>query len=96
MSFDLFNLLPAVYRIRDAQLAQSQQLLSATEQAELAALQALSILSADQQAWLNQLVAKASRGPLGSLLMLIQEQLALMAEDLDQLYDDQFIETCAP
>lgn len=96
MSFDLFNLLPAVYRIRDAQLAQSQQLLSATEQAELAALQALSILSADQQAWLNQLVAKASRGPLGPLLMLIQEQLALMAEDLDQLYDDQFIETCAP
>src|SRR5579875_2255027 len=63
MSFDLFNLLPAVYRIRDAQIAAA---------------------------------AKQSRGPLGSLLMLIQEQLAILAEDLDQLYDDQFIETCAP
>jgi hypothetical protein len=27
--------------------------------------------------------------------MLIQEQIAVLAEDLDQLYDDQFIETCA-
>ena len=26
---------------------------------------------------------------------MIQEQLAILAEDLDQLYDDQFIETCA-
>ena len=40
--------------------------------------------------------AKASRGPLQSLLMLVEEQLAIVAEDLDQLYDDQFIETCAP
>jgi hypothetical protein len=63
MSFDLFSLLPAIYRLRDAQIAQSEGL---------------------------------SRGPLGSLLMLIQEQLAVLAEDLDQLYDDQFIETCAP
>ena len=28
--------------------------------------------------------------------MVIQEQLGVVAEDLDQLYDDQFIETCAP
>ena len=28
--------------------------------------------------------------------MVIQEQLRVVAEDLDQLYDDQFIETCAP
>ena len=27
--------------------------------------------------------------------MLIEEQIAVVAEDLDQLYDDQFIETCA-
>jgi hypothetical protein len=37
-----------------------------------------------------------SLGPLQSLTMLIEEQLAVVANDLDQLYDDQFIETCAP
>lgn len=97
MSFDLFNLLPAVYRIRDAQLAQSQPLLTAAETAQLQALEALPPpLSSDQQAQLDELTAKASRGPLQSLLMVIQEQLRVVAEDLDQLYDDQFIETCAP
>ena len=40
MSPDLFELLPAVYRIRDAQLAQSQTLLTAAELADLSALQA--------------------------------------------------------
>ena len=97
MSFDLFNLLPAVYRIRDAQLAQSQPLLTAAETAQLQALEALPPpLSSDQQAQLDELTAKASRGLLQSLLMVIQEQLRVVAEDLDQLYDDQFIETCAP
>lgn len=97
MSFDLFNLMPALYRLRDAEIAQAQQLLPPAEQAELAALQALTPpLTSDEQAQLDRLTAKASRGPLGSLLMLIQEQLAIVAEDLDQLYDDQFIETCAP
>jgi hypothetical protein len=97
MSFDLFQLLPAVYRIRDAQLAQSQSLLTAAELTDLNNLQALTPpLSADQQAQLDQLTAKAARGPLESLLMLVQEQIAAVAYDLDQLYDDQFIETCAP
>ena len=41
------------------------------------------------------LTAKASRGPLKSLLMVIQEQLRLVAEDF-MLHDDQFMETCAP
>ena len=96
MSPDLFQLLPAVYRLRDAQLAASETLLSAPELAELSALQALTTpLSADQQALLDELTAKASRGPLQSFLMVIAEQIAAMAEDLDQLYDDQFIETCA-
>jgi hypothetical protein len=72
VSFDgqnLFSLLPALYRLRDAGLAQRQNLLSSTE---------------------------AARGPLQSLLMLIAEQIAAVEEDLDGLYDDQFIETCAP
>jgi hypothetical protein len=58
----LFDLLPALYRLRDAQLAQT---------------------------------SGQSMGPLQSLLMLVDEQLALIAENLNQLYDDQFIETCA-
>jgi hypothetical protein len=93
----LFNLLPALYRLRDAGLAQTQNLLSAAETAQLQALQAVSpALSPAQQQQLDQLNAKAARGPLQSLLMLIDEQMAVIAEDLNQLYDNQFIETCAP
>jgi hypothetical protein len=58
MSFDanrIYELLPAIYRIRDA------------EQGE----------------------------PLRALLSVIADQIAVLEEDLEQLYDDQFIETCA-
>jgi hypothetical protein len=58
----LFDLLPAIYRLKDAQLAQSLNL---------------------------------QTGPLQSLLMVVDEQLGIMAEDLNQRYDDLFIETCA-
>jgi hypothetical protein len=34
--------------------------------------------------------------PLRELLAVIAEQVASMEENLEQLYDDQFIETCAP
>ena len=34
-------------------------------------------------------------GPLGDLLGVLAEQVLVLEEDLDQLYDDQFIETCA-
>jgi hypothetical protein len=88
----LFDLLPAFYRVKDAQLSP----LSPADSAQLLALQNTPPpLTDTQQQQLNQLVAK-SRGPLQSLLMLIEEQLAVLANDLDQLYDDQFIETCAP
>jgi hypothetical protein len=97
MSFNLFQRVPAVYRLRDAQIASTMQLLTAAEQTEQAMLQALTTaLTADQQAELDELTAKQTRGPLQSLLMLIDEQLAAFADDLDQMYDDQFIETCAP
>src|ERR1700690_749311 len=97
MSVDLFQLLPAVYRTRDAQIARSRQLLTAAELEQIAQLQALpQPLPVDQQAELNELIARGSRGPLESLLMLIGEQLEALAYDMDQLYDDQFIETCAP
>ena len=58
MSFDtatLYELLPAIYRVRDA------------EQGE----------------------------PVKALLTVIAEQLGVIEENLAQLYDDQFIETCA-
>ena len=58
----LFQLLPAVYRIRDGEVADSLGL---------------------------------ARGPLESLLLVLEEQVAILADNLDQLYDDQFIETCA-
>ena len=51
----LYNLLPAIYRIRDH------------DQGE----------------------------PLKAFLSVVAEQVAALEEDLDQLYDDQFIETCA-
>lgn len=93
----LFDLLPALYRLRDAQLAQSQSLLTPTESARLQNLQALTPpLSPDQQQLFDQLTAKTARGPLQSLLMLIDEQFQLLLDDLIQRYDDEFIETCAP
>lgn len=97
MSFALFDLVPAIYRLRDGQLAASMQLLTAAEQNDLNSLQSSTTpLNAEQQALLAALIAKSTRGPLQSLLMVIDEQLQYFAADLDQLYNDQFIETCAP
>ena len=99
MSFDaetLFELLPAVHRSRDAeQAAALNNLLSVGELAELAALQALLAPTEDEQDRLAELQHKASRGPLESLIAVFAEQIGVMDENLDQLYDDLFIETCA-
>lgn len=85
----LFDLLPALYRLKDGAL----NYLSPSDLAELQALQNKKApLDPTDQLRLTQL----SRGPLESLLMLIEEQFAVIEEDLEQLYDDQFIETCAP
>lgn len=65
MSFDLerlYALLPAVYRIRDSEIADQMGL---------------------------------PHGPLKGLLSVIAEQTAVLEDNLDQLYDDLFIETCA-
>ena len=103
MSFDpqaLFNLLPAILRIRDsAQTSVSPGLLLPSERAALADLEAkiaASIpLSAAEQQQFTQLQQRALAGPHASLLAVFAEQFALLQEDIDQLYDDQFIETCA-
>lgn len=134
MSFDadtLFRLLPAIHRIRDAELAganvisadeaneltalealasptvaeknrrsllQQKAALSALlrqEAIDLAALEALASPTVAQQAQIAALKDKAARGPLKTLLMVFADELAGMEENLAQLYDDQFIETCA-
>ena len=53
-------------------------------------------LSLDEQLQLDELTAKARAGRCIRCCWCMQEQLAVVADDLDQLYDDQFIETCAP
>jgi hypothetical protein len=90
----LFRLLPAVYRLRDGQVAESLNLLTAAELAEIKTL--TPPLNEVAQERLDALLAKAARGPLESLLTIMEEQLAILAENLDQLLDDQFIETCTP
>lgn len=44
---------------------------------------------------LQELEDKRTRGPLKALFAILAEQVAVLEEDLAQLYDDQFIETCA-
>ena len=93
----MFKLLPALYQIKDSQLAQAQNLLSAAESAQLKSLQAPAApLTLQQQQQLSQLTNKAQCGPLQSLLLLLAEQFEAVADNLEQFYDDLFIETCAP
>ena len=99
MNYDvdaLYRLLPAIHRIRDGEIAAGMPgLLNTVEQTELATLEALAGPTADQQVRLVALYEKQSRGPLKSLLSAIADEFAVMEENLDQLYDDLFVETCA-
>ncbi len=92
----IYNLLPAVYRIRDANLAlQSGNTLDPADAAELASLlQELSSLTPSQQQALAVLQDKQQRGPLKSLIAILAEQIEVLQESLYQSYDDLFIETC--
>jgi hypothetical protein len=100
MSLDLnqiYNLLPAVHRIRDAQMALASN--TGLDPSDFATLQELlSIngpLTALQQQTLNDLQDKQQRGPLKSLISILAEQIEVLQESLYQSYDDLFIETCA-
>jgi hypothetical protein len=99
VSFDgetLLGLLPAIHRIRDAELAASLGgLLTTAEAAELATLEALHNPTVTEQQRRNALREKAARGPLKALLLAFGDELAVIKENLAQLYDDLFIETCA-
>src|SRR5215203_4001966 len=99
MSFDaekLYALMPSVYRLRDIELAeQMDSLLTAAEHAELQSLRSTSPRTAEQEKRLDTLVEKQRRGPLKALLSVIAEQAVVLSDNLEQLYDDFFIETCA-
>jgi hypothetical protein len=92
----IYNLLPSVYRIRDANLAlQSGNTLDPADAAELASLlQNLDGLTPSQQQALATLQDKQQRGPLKSLIAILAEQIEVLQESLYQSYDDLFIETC--
>ncbi|GAC1392960.1 MAG: hypothetical protein NVSMB38_18610 [Ktedonobacteraceae bacterium] len=82
MSFDLerlYNLLPTVYRIRDLEQGRGDLLLASPSEMQ------------SDQSNQSQLITL----PLKAFLGVLQEQVAVLEEDLAQLYDDQFIETCA-
>ncbi|CAH8296446.1 hypothetical protein EV196_11142 [Mariniflexile fucanivorans] len=57
----LYQLLPAIYRVKDSELVDNHQDLP----------------------------------PLKALFSILSEELDMIEENLDQLYDDQFIETCS-
>ncbi len=100
MSFDierLYNLLPVFYRLRDTE--QGKQRLSPDDITMIAQLQE-SLANLDNQdsneaEQLRRLLDEKQRGPLKALLSLIAEQIAVIDEDISQLYDNHFIETCA-
>src|SRR4051812_8380207 len=82
MSFDskrLYELLPALYHIRDISLGKKK--LTAEE------IRGIENLSVEPD--------EPVKGPLESLLSVIAGQIAVLEENLEQLYNDQFIETCA-
>ena len=95
----IYELLPAYYRIRDIALAAASR--TAEQEHELAALRALleSAIRADASGpdatRLRRQLDRRSAGPLRALVEIIAEQIAVIEEDLEQLEDNQFIETCA-
>lgn len=92
----LARLLPALHLLRDAERAAAMGgLLTAAESAELNTLAALASPTPEQQDRLAELRERQSRGPLQALLSAFANQLAVLEENLEQLHDDQFIETCA-
>jgi hypothetical protein len=101
MSFNaarLYDLLPAVLRNRDAERAEvTPGRLDAAQRARLIALLGVPSdeLSEADRLVLARLTRASTTGPLGNLIALLAEPIGELQDDLDRLYDDQFIETCA-
>src|SRR6185503_222882 len=101
MTFDtrrLLELLPAIYRLRDIERAShAPGVLSAAEAAELADLEAdPGPLSPPQRRRLELLRLRRECGPLGALLWVLADEIAVLEENVAQLDDDLFVETAAP
>jgi hypothetical protein len=101
MSFDvdrIYALLPAIHRIRDLEQAgQLGLLLAPAEEEELHDLLARGAAVSAAEAARRQVLLDRQRqagGPLHALLSIVAEQAAVLEDNLDQLYDDLFIETC--
>lgn len=100
MRFDidrLYELLPALYRIRDTELG--KQRLTDKERTQIAQLDnhlaALTDPNSEEAGNIRKLLDKKERKPLKAFLSVIAEQISIIEENIDQLYDDQFIETCS-
>ncbi|TCV94667.1 hypothetical protein EC912_103152 [Luteibacter rhizovicinus] len=97
---DMLRLLPAVLRIRDlAQAEFSPGWLDAADRKNYLELQGVldsgGVLTPAQQQIYGAVRERGLAGPLASLIGLLAEQIAALQENVEQLYDDQFIETCA-
>ena len=101
MTFDeqkLYELLPAIYRIRDAELS-AQRRTSEAQQQLTELNQQLSRLpnqDSNEALDLKRQIERIEGGPLRSFLAIIAEQARVLEQNVGQLYDDQFAETCAP
>jgi hypothetical protein len=100
MSFDLetlYRLLPAVHRARDSERGRTT--LSEVFQNELALLEteleSLGGADTPRARSVRNRIDVLTRGPLKALLAVIAEQIGVIEEDLEQLYDDASIETAA-
>lgn len=100
MSFDvnrLYQLLPAFYRIKDTKFG--AKVLTADDTASIAqlTLELNNIINQDsiEASGLRSLLDEKQRGPLKAVLSIIASQIAVLEDNFDQLYEDQFIETCA-
>ena len=82
-------------RLRELGARAALCVLTPAEVVELAALAVLPAPTVAEQARTAELREKASRGPLKALLMAFAREIAVLEENVDQLYDDLFIETCA-
>jgi hypothetical protein len=96
---ELWSWLPVILRRRDAEAALvSPGWLELSDRERLAQLDARAstgTATTDELQERERLREQALAGPLASLLAVIGEQFAVLEEDIEQLYDDQFIETCA-
>lgn len=94
----LLALLPALYRLRDVELASRMpRLLTPSEEAELRTLAAgPGPLDDHERRRLDELRAKRDRGPLAAFLRVLAREVDVLEENLTQLYDDLFVETADP